>query len=96
MTTEIIDDRELDQTDIDLLNQIRVIEQAVNGLLEHLDTSKTPDPDDDPEAEYVPGMNVGDGYLYPGLDRRWLAIGTTQLQQGFMAIERAVTRKEGL
>lgn len=27
-----------------------------------------------------------------GIDKRWLAIGTTQLQQGFMAVNRAIAQ----
>ncbi len=96
MNAVIMDDRDLDETDIELMNLIRQVERDVNGLLEHLNANQEPAVEDDPEAAYVPGMNIGDGSLYPGLVRRWIAIGTTQLQPGFLALERAVTRKEGL
>lgn len=31
----------------------------------------------------------------PGIDPRWVAIASTHLQQGFMALVRAVTKPEG-
>ena len=33
--------------------------------------------------------------LLDGIDGRWLAIGTTGLQQGFMALVRSVARPQG-
>lgn len=41
--------------------------------------------------DYVPHMHNGerDGYLYPGLDRRWLAIGITDLQKGLLSLRKA-------
>lgn len=32
---------------------------------------------------------------FPGIDQRWLAIGSTDLQRGFMALTRAIAKPEG-
>lgn len=52
------------------------------------------DAEDVPEVEaddYEPHMHNGerDAYLYPNLDRRWLAIGITDLQKGLLALRKA-------
>lgn len=61
--------RELDQSEIDTMNQIKNTAKLVGGLFEDLERQ-------------------GD------LDPRWLAIGKTHLQQGFMALTRAVAKPE--
>lgn len=40
------------------------------------------------------GELVAELELLVGVDRRWLAIGQTNLQQGFMALTRAVAKPE--
>lgn len=42
-------------------------------------------------AEEV-GKAMQDAEAMPGVDKRWLAIGRTQLQQGFMAAIRGIAR----
>jgi len=43
------------------------------------------------EGERI-GLLVEELHAHTGLDRRWVSIGQTQLQQGLMALTRAVAR----
>jgi hypothetical protein len=40
------------------------------------------------------GELVNKLHTYPNLDSRWIAIGNTDLQKGFMALTRAVAKPE--
>lgn len=44
------------------------------------------------EAGALVGQLVSDLKRFPELDQRWLAMGQTDLQKGFMALARAVAR----
>jgi hypothetical protein len=48
----------------------------------------------DGAAQFI-GSVVAKAADTPGVDERWLAIAKTQLQQGFMALRRAVTTPSG-
>lgn len=41
------------------------------------------------------GVVMDDLRRNPEIDQHWLAIGQTHLQQGFMAVQRAIVRPEG-
>ena len=62
--------RELDQTEIEIMNQIKHTAKLVGGLIEDIERES----------------------ILP--DERWLAIGKTDLQKGFMALTRAVAKPE--
>lgn len=40
------------------------------------------------------GAMLSEMAQYPGVDRRWLAMAQSQLQQGFMSAERAIHKPE--
>ena len=61
--------RTLDQTEIDLINEIKSDAAKIELLVEALKQR--------------------------GADGRWVAIGVTHLQQGFMALTRAVAKPTG-
>lgn len=57
--------RELSESEIDLMNQAKSLEEQAGDLVRRL------------EAQ--------------GVDKRWLNIGRTDLQKGFMAVVRSIT-----
>jgi hypothetical protein len=70
--------RELDAEDIALLNEAKEIAAVVGEFCGKRAAQPAIPPD---------------GVLTPGaIDKRWLAIGQTNLQQGFMAVNRSITR----
>lgn len=85
-------------TNEELTNQVNAHAQAISDLIAFLDREDDKIPpsvrmadDPDPEGEeYEPGMNIGEGLAFPGLDRRWLSIAVTDFQRGFMALRRAI------
>lgn len=62
--------RELDQSEIDIMNDIKSHGESLADLIEGLRD-------------------------YTNADPRWLSIGETHLQQGIMALVRAIARPEG-
>ena len=68
--------RDLSQAEIDLMNEIKAKAAEVGELCEKLAASS---------ARGAP-IAVGE------LDGRWVAIGKTHLQEGFMALTRAVAQ----
>lgn len=73
--------RDLSQTEIDLMNEGKALAEQcgkfIAKLRQHPDVMRT----DVPSA-------LGE----PPLDQRWISIGTTHLQEGFMAITRGIAR----
>jgi hypothetical protein len=69
--------RELSQAEIDLMNQIKAKAAEVGELCQALAA-----------ASAKPGKPIVSGEL----DGRWVAIGKTHLQEGFMALTRAVAQ----
>ncbi len=72
--------RELDQAEIDLMNEIKAKGAELGALVKRLEDSQTRN-----TAEH------GSGDAEPF---RWIAIGKTHLQQGLMALTRAVAKPE--
>jgi len=73
--------RELDAEDIALLNEAKEIAAVVGEFCGKL------------AARAAQPAIRPDGVLTPGaIDKRWLAIGQTKLQLGFMAVNRSITR----
>lgn len=73
--------RELSEFEIGLLNDIKTKAEEVGALVDRLDSLyyTVPEPGD-----AITNVKISDG--------RWLAIGRTQLQQGFMALTRAIAK----
>lgn len=69
--------RELDQIEIDLTNEIKAKAAEVGNLCAKLNALSA-----------SPGAIIEHG----ALDGRWVAIGRTHLQEGFMALTRAVAQ----
>ena len=57
--------RDLDETSVETVNCLKVMEERVLRIIDELTTT-------------------------PGIDQRWLSIGKTDLQKGFMAVNRSV------
>lgn len=70
--------RELSQEEIDLMNEIKTKAKEVGALVKKL---------------YAPNYDSSpDGPI--GEANRWVSIGKTSLQQGFMALTRAVAKPD--
>lgn len=70
--------RDLTQIEIDLMNEIKSAAVVVEGLVEKLATWH---------------YTTEDGALTNDRpDQRWVSIGRTELQQGFMALTRSVAK----
>lgn len=72
--------RDLSQAEIDLMNEGKALAEQVGAWIAKLETTRPGTADSD--------VNPFD--LLP--DKRWLAIGKTHLQQGFMAAIRAIAK----
>lgn len=72
--------RDLSQAEIDLMNEGKALAEQVGAWVKKLETLRPGTADSD--------VNPFD--LVP--DARWLAIGKTHLQQGFMAAIRAIAK----
>lgn len=72
--------RDLTQAEIDLMNEIKAQGAALQQLIEKVD-----------ECQAATTAEHGTGDAEP---RRWIAIGKTHLQQGLMALTRAVAKPE--
>lgn len=68
--------RELDLVEIALMNEIKAEAERIGALVEKLRTARNPKVSGDP--------------LFA--DQRWVAIGATDLQKGFMALTRAIAK----
>jgi hypothetical protein len=80
--TKITGYRELSQDEIVLINEIKDLARQVGRLVDCLEfMNNNP-------------LNVkeDDNFIHP--DQHWVAIGKTNLQQGFMALTRAVAKPE--
>lgn len=71
--------RDLSQEEIDLMNEIKEKAADVGELVQKLREFQTTVP-----SEATPGTP----------DQRWVAIGQTHLQQGFMALTRSVAKPD--
>ncbi|MBP7616310.1 MAG: hypothetical protein KA756_11710 [Steroidobacteraceae bacterium] len=71
--------RELNQAEIDLMNKIKAKGAELGDLVNELRQATGPRTSDDDQAR-------------PEADPRWVSIGATHLQQGLMALTRAVAR----
>lgn len=87
--------RELSPDEIALMNEIKAKAAEVGELVERLETEMVGGPEREP-VEVQIGTTVGlavSGEEYEA--HRWIEIGKGHLQQGFMALTRAVARPGG-
>lgn len=75
--------RELSQEEIDLMNEIKQKAEECGNLVEKLRSKKPTE-----------GLATADGIDPLALDQRWVSIGATDLQTGFMALVRSVAKPE--
>ena len=72
--------RELSQTEIDLMNEGKALAEQCGAYIAKL-------------RGYPEWDGVGaDGTHSPTLDQRWISIGATDLQRGFMAVIRGIAQ----
>lgn len=83
---KIVDYRDLSQAEIDLMNEGKALAEQCGEFIKKL-------------RRYVPenmeGPVGGDSVAFaPGatLDQRWISIGCTHLQEGWMAVTRGITK----
>lgn len=79
--------RELSQEEIDLMNEIKTCAERVKHLVEKVWAAGPEVEDDADENEFHPSDAVVE-------HQRWCWMGRDQLQQGFMALTRAVAKPE--
>ena len=79
--------RDLTEVEIDLMNRIKALAEAVGQITDAMK-------DGQQTVASNPNANLLWRYAQEGnaVDARWLAIGVTHLQQGFMALTRAVAK----
>ena len=85
------------QTNDEALQFIESLSETIAEHIGFLQGDVTPDvidTRDEGEDDYQPSMHNGlpeGGARFPGLDRRWLAIGITDLQKGLLALRKAAS-----
>ncbi len=72
--------RELDQAEIDLVNEVEQMAEEVGSLVERLERTTI----------IRDSVNTNE----PMFDQRWVDIGKTDLQTGFMALVRSIAKPE--
>lgn len=77
--------RDLTQAEIDLMNEIKAMGESVKALVQKVRDLR-PDGGQINRLEPLGGDNV------PVNDPRWVAIATTDLQTGFMALTRSLAK----
>ena len=71
--------RDLSQAEIDMINKIKAAAESVHVLVQEMSHTKG-----------EPSATAPDGTTAP--NARWIAIGQTDLQKGFMELTRAVAK----
>ena len=77
---KIIGYRELNQAEIDVMNKVKAMGKDLGNLLD--------------ELRLLPAVHDPEKPDRASADQRWVSIGATQLQQGLMALTRAVAKPE--
>ena len=72
--------RDLSPESIQLMNDIKILAEQLGEKIALMDRMPNPVPPDHPTQPLIT------------VDKRWLNIGRTQVQQGFMAITRAIAQ----
>jgi hypothetical protein len=77
--------RQLSEAEVALMNEGKALAQACGDFIAKLRTHA-------PSTDRVSGRVLQDNAGIPSLDQRWISIGATQLQQGFMAVIRGIAQ----
>lgn len=73
--------RQLSPAEVALMNEGKALAEQVGAYIAKLREHRS--------VHSAPGTDYGMG---PALDQRWISIGATQLQQGFMAVIRGIAQ----
>lgn len=79
--------RQLSEAEVMLMNRGKELAEEVGAWIAAL--RSLPMTMSDPEGRPLPGS---DREGRPFIDQRWVSIGATQLQQGFMAVTRGIAQ----
>lgn len=78
--------RQLSEEEVALMNEGKSLAEQCGEYIEKLRSF----PQTGPEG---PGLRVdGHGNEHPSIDQRWISIGATDLQKGFMAVMRGIAQ----
>ncbi len=78
--------RQLTEAEVELMNEAKALAELCGILIEKLRGMPA-------TGTFGPmRVEVGPGKIDPSLDQRWISIGATQLQQGFMAVIRGIAQ----
>lgn len=82
--------RDLTQTEIDLMNEGKALAEQVGEYVKKLRGFPATATDGVPRLHgtFTPGSPP----TVPSIDQRWVSIGATECQQGFMALIRAIAQ----
>jgi hypothetical protein len=76
--------RQLSEDEVALMNEGKALAEQCGAYISRLRGHAGSMPGVPPEAILIDGL--------PTLDQRWISIGATQLQQGFMALVRGIAQ----
>lgn len=81
--------RELSRAELDLINEGKALAEACGAYIAKLRGHPATAADGVPRVHETLG---GQPAYLPSLDQRWISIGATDLQRGFMAVTRGIAQ----
>ncbi len=81
--------RGLTQAEIDLMNECKALAEQCGAFVAKLRMYPATAADGIPRRHETLG---GEPMMLPSIDQRWISIGATDLQRGFMAITRGIAQ----
>jgi hypothetical protein len=79
---KIIGYRQLSESEVSLMNEGKALAEQCGAFIAKLRA----------HADLVPDQAPNDGTTLQPLDQRWISIGATDLQRGFMAVIRGIAQ----
>ena len=83
MQPKITGYRQLSEADVALMNEGKALAEQCGAYIEKLRTLN---------GQPAPANPEGSNDTMPKLDQRWISIGSTDLQRGFMAVIRGIAQ----
>lgn len=85
--------RQLREREVALMNEVKALAEQCGELVSKL-RMHLPSPNSGPDMVHGPCMldPLGQHGPHPTIDQRWISIGATDLQRGFMAIVRGIAQ----
>lgn len=77
--------RQLTQTELDLINEAKALAEQCGAFIERLRSNA-------PDVSGLFELARGVPRQFTSLDQRWISIGATDLQTGFMAVIRGIAK----